>query len=67
MIQRHYEFDHCMIIIERQFIPRTPLENVKEGKIKDLEDLSCMWCKRSNAYPCFNENMDHIIAEAAEQ
>jgi hypothetical protein len=43
--------------------PRTPLENTKEGKIKDLEDLSCMWCKGYDAQPCFSENTDHIIAD----
>jgi hypothetical protein len=58
-----YEFDRHMITIERQFIPRTPIENTKEGKIKDPEDLGCMWCKSHDAHPCPSENADHILAD----
>jgi hypothetical protein len=51
-----------MILIERHFTPRTPLKNTKEGKIKDLKDLSCMWCKSHDAHPCLSENMGHTMA-----
>jgi hypothetical protein len=60
-----YDRGSRIILIERQFIPRTPLENTKDGKIKDLEDLRCMWCKSYEAYYCFIENTDHIIADGS--
>jgi hypothetical protein len=62
-IYLRYDFDGRKILIEQPFIPRTPLENTKEGKIKDLEDLSCMWCKSCNAHTCFSENTDPTIAD----
>jgi hypothetical protein len=41
VIYLRYDFDSRIILIERQFIPRTSLESTKEGEIKDLEDGSC--------------------------
>jgi hypothetical protein len=58
-----YEFDRRTIVIKRQFITRTPLENTKEGKIKDLEDLTCVWCRSYNAHPWCSEDTDHISAD----
>jgi hypothetical protein len=58
-----YDFDRRIILIERQFISRTLPENAKEGKIKELEAVSCMWCKRYDTHPCFSENVDYIIAD----
>jgi hypothetical protein len=63
VIYLHYDFDRRIIVIEWPFISRTPLENTKEGKIKDLEDRSCMWCKSHDAHPCLSENKNHIIAD----
>jgi hypothetical protein len=65
MRYRHSEFDLRSVVIERQFIPRTPLWNTKDGTTKDLEDLSCVWGKSDNAHPCFSGNTDHIIADVS--
>jgi hypothetical protein len=45
VIHLHYEFDRRIILLKREFVSRTPPENTKEGRIKDLAELSCMWCK----------------------
>jgi hypothetical protein len=63
VIYLRYDFPSGIILVERQFIPRTSLENTKEGKIKDLEDLNWMWCKSYDAHAYFSENTDHIIAD----
>jgi hypothetical protein len=57
----HYQLHLPIKSPEPQFIPRMPLENTKEGQIKDPENLGCMWCKSYNAQTCFNKKMEHII------
>jgi hypothetical protein len=56
-----------MIVIDLQFVALTLLGNRTDGKNKDLKDLSCIWCKSYDAYPCFNEKTDRIIAARAKQ
>jgi hypothetical protein len=67
MIYLQAALDHHIVAIEGQFIPRRPLENIREDKIKDLDDLGCMQCKSCDAHPFFNEKRDHIIADMAKQ
>jgi hypothetical protein len=65
VIYLHYELDSRMMVLEWQFVPRTPFENTKQCHIKDLKDLSDLWCKSYDTHSCIREKTDHMIGDVS--
>jgi hypothetical protein len=40
-----------------------PFDNTEEEQIKDLKDLSCVWCDSYDAHSCLGERIDHITGD----
>jgi hypothetical protein len=65
VIYLHYELDSGIMVLKRQLLPRTPFENTKQHRIKDVKDLSYLRCKGYDTRPCISEKTDHIIGDVS--
>jgi hypothetical protein len=51
------------MVFERQPASSVPFENTKDGHVKDLKDLSCVWRKNYDSNPYLGEKTDHISGD----
>jgi hypothetical protein len=63
VIYLHYEFHGLFFIFQRELVSWPSFENTKEGYIKNLKDLSCVWRKSDGVHSCLGEKTDGIISD----
>jgi hypothetical protein len=59
-----YECSSHFFVSERQFISWIRFDSIKKGRIKDLKDLSCVWCKSYDADSSLGEKTEHVTGNA---
>jgi hypothetical protein len=51
------------LVSEREFVSWPSPENTKQGRVEDLKDLDCVWCKSYDAHSCLGEKSDQITTQ----